>query len=252
LVEAMGGEIGIESVPGIGSLFWFEVPLALGDYAALKVAARRESVAVPSRCVLLVEDVELNRKLIAEMLTAHGHHVTLAMIGQEAVELVAREPFDVVLMDVQMPVMDGEEATRMIRRLPPPAGEMPVFALSANVMAAERERYLRAGMNGALAKPINWQQLFEVLRQCEGPGQGTVVQQDVTDPGADLPARRAAAMSPIDAKVLDRLRELQAGNTDLTANWQKSSFVISDVVWRSCAMRWAVRTRQLLPGQRTR
>jgi two-component system, sensor histidine kinase len=196
LVNAMGGEIGVESVPGIGSRFWFEIPLALGDTPLTEAAALRELVAGPSRRVLLVEDVELNQVLITDMLRAHGHDVTLAKNGMEAVDLAAKEAFDLVLMDVQMPVMDGVEATRHIRRLPPPAGEVPVLALSANVMAAEQARYMAAGMNGALAKPIDWGQLFEALARYGGSGQKP------TD-------NAGKADTPIDLAVLARLQDLQ-------------------------------------------
>ena len=77
--------------------------------------------------------------------------------------LAARERFDVVLMDVRMPGMDGVEATRQIRKLPPPAGAVPVLALSANVLPEEQARYLAAGMNGTLTKPIDWPELFAAL-----------------------------------------------------------------------------------------
>jgi CheY-like chemotaxis protein len=107
---------------------------------------RHPLVAVPPQRVLLVEDVKLNQALIADMLRSHGHDVTIAVNGEEAVRLVRLESFDIVLMDVQMPVMDGVEANRRIRALPSPAGQVPVLALSANVMAHERECYLSAGM----------------------------------------------------------------------------------------------------------
>jgi signal transduction histidine kinase/CheY-like chemotaxis protein len=162
LVEAMGGEIGVASAPGAGSLFWFEVPLERGSSASPQ-GEQRNAVASPPRRVLLVEDVELNRVLIADMLRAHGHEVATAAHGREAVALAARERFDLVLMDVQMPVMDGVEATRQIRKLPPPAAAVPILALSANVLPEDRARYLAAGMSGALAKPIDWPQLFAAL-----------------------------------------------------------------------------------------
>lgn len=162
LVEAMGGEIGVESRPDTGSLFWFEVPLERGSPPPPQ-AAPRVPEAGPPRRVLLVEDVELNRVLIADKLRAYGHEVVTAEDGQEAVALAARERFDVVLMDVRMPGMDGVEATRQIRKLPPPAGAVPVLALSANVLPEEQARYLAAGMNGTLTKPIDWPQLFAAL-----------------------------------------------------------------------------------------
>src|SRR4029453_4094199 len=83
--------------------------------------------------------------------------------GAEAMELGARERFDVVLMDVQMPVMDGVEATRRIRQMAGPAREVPIIGLTANVLASEQKRYLAAGMDACLTKPIDWTQLFAAL-----------------------------------------------------------------------------------------
>ncbi|HVE21019.1 MAG TPA: ATP-binding protein [Acidocella sp.] len=162
LVEAMDGEIGVESRPDMGSLFWFEVPLERGSLPSPPAAPRVPEPSPPRR-VLLVEDVELNRVLIADKLRSYGHEVVTAENGQEAVALAARERFDVVLMDVRMPGMDGVEATRQIRTLPPPAGAVPVLALSANVLPEEQARYLAAGMNGTLTKPIDWPQLCTAL-----------------------------------------------------------------------------------------
>ena len=227
LVEAMGGEIAVESVVGVGSRFWFETPLELGDVVAVKAAMRHLPVAVPPQRVLLVEDVELNQVLIADMLRSHGHAVTVAANGEEAVGLVRRERFDLVLMDVQMPVMDGVEATRRIRALASPVGEVPVLALSANVMAHERERYLAAGMNGVLTKPIDWPQLFEAManygcigESAAGPKAeaGPAVDLSVHGPGAaaGVAATSPDVAMPIDHTVLDKLRRLQGGTDDMT------------------------------------
>ncbi len=117
------------------------MPLELGN--AVAVAQRTQDLAADlSRLrVLVADDVAINRDLLEEMLGRHGHEVLLAEDGAAAVAIVARERLDVVLMDVQMPVMDGLKATRRIRRLPPLAGTVPIFALTASIMA-ERARAL--------------------------------------------------------------------------------------------------------------
>ena len=208
LVEAMDGVIGVESVPRVGSLFWFDIPLKRGTIKRPQAAEERTLVAGPPRRVLLVEDVELNRVLIADMLRSRGHAVTIAENGLEAVAAVEQEPFDLVLMDVQMPVMDGMEATRRIRRLPPPAGAVPILALSANVFPEDRDRYLAAGMNDALTKPIDWPQLFAALAKYGPPGESAETHEDAAGAEASLtmpefPAAMAVMPSPTDPPLDD-------------------------------------------------
>ena len=163
LVEAMGGTIGVESEPGAGSNFWFELTLPLGDAAKLADRPHTATGAIPPLRVLMADDVAANRELVSAMLTRHGHRVDLAENGSQAVECAQRGGYDVVLMDVQMPVMDGLEAVRRIRRLPPPVGTVPILALTANVMPNEQRRYLAAGMDRCLIKPIVWGDLFAAL-----------------------------------------------------------------------------------------
>ena len=170
IVEAMGGEIGVASTPGAGSRFRFSVRLHEGVDDAAQAAATRSPAAdgaaagpgAPRRAlrVLLAEDNPVNQKLAQLMLAKLGHRAVVAGNGEEAVALVAREAFDLVLMDMQMPVMDGIEATRRIRA----AGvALPIVAMTANAMEADRERCREAGMDGFLAKPVRAPELAAVI-----------------------------------------------------------------------------------------
>src|SRR3954463_1789357 len=141
LVEAMGGGVGVDSVPGRGSTFWFDLPFAIGDPGQVVVPAGYVSKKRSPLRILVVEDVKLNRDLIGHMLEREGHEVDFAVNGAEAVEHAKRNKLDAILMDVQMPVMDGLEATRRIRALPVDARRVPIIGVTADVLASERERY---------------------------------------------------------------------------------------------------------------
>ncbi|GAP35817.1 PAS domain-containing hybrid sensor histidine kinase/response regulator [Piscinibacter sakaiensis] len=168
LVELMGGELGLRSVPGEGTRFWFEVTQLepVPDEAPEDPASshgRFERLVGAS--VLLVEDNELNRLVGEEMLRRLGAEPLLASSGPEALSMLRSRPVDAVLMDIQMPGMDGLETTRRIRALPAPVGQVPVIAMTANAMAGDRERSLAAGMNDHVTKPIDRTALGEVLAQ---------------------------------------------------------------------------------------
>jgi len=108
---------------------------------------------------LIVEDNEINQLLTINMLEGEGIPSKIARHGEEALRVLKVERFDLVLMDIQMPVMDGFEATRAIRQLPPPLCDLPIIALTANAMSGDRERCLEGGMNDYIAKPIEPDQL---------------------------------------------------------------------------------------------
>ncbi|WP_169728364.1 ATP-binding protein [Geminicoccus roseus] len=162
LIEAMGGQIGVTSTRGIGSCFWFQVTLELGSAPD---AAPLDATAMPPLRVLVVDDGAVNRKLVSQMLGRYGHQVTAARNGVEAVEMMVRGRFEMVLMDVQMPVMDGIEATRLIRDLPDPRNKVPVLGLTASILPEEYQRCRDAGMNDVLVKPVEWEQLFGAIAE---------------------------------------------------------------------------------------
>ncbi len=168
LVELMGGEIGVDSQPGSGSIFWFALPLLPAGNAAVPPEAAFPSHAEPGSPgvrILLAEDLEMNRDLAVAMLTKAGHRIDSVKDGAAAVVAVQESAYDLILMDVQMPVMDGLEATRRIRALPGPVGRIPILALSAGVLAVEVERCFQAGMNAHLAKPLDKAKLLAAIAQ---------------------------------------------------------------------------------------
>ena len=176
LAEMMGGGAGASSVPGAGSSFWFTARLKKGaPGAAGTVAASSESAEVAlqrrhrGRRVLLAEDEPINREITCSLLDSAGLRVDEANDGLEATTLASQHDYDLVLMDMQMPHMDGLEATRRIR-----AGDRnrstPVVALTANAFSEDRDRCLAAGMSDFLAKPIEPRILFAtLLRWLDGP-----------------------------------------------------------------------------------
>ena len=113
----------------------------------------------------MAEDNAINQKLAVSLLGRDGHQVTVVENGEAAVKAVAAGTFDLVLMDMHMPGMDGLEATRHIRALPHPAGRVPIVALTANAYAEDRENCLSAGMNGYVVKPIRREELLSAIQQ---------------------------------------------------------------------------------------
>jgi hypothetical protein len=153
LVTLMGGEIGVISTEGAGSTFWFELPFGLPP-SSPPPSVQAAPVAMRSLRVLLAEDNAVNQRVVEVILCRAGHEVRVVATGAAAVAAVAAERFDLVLMDVQMPEVDGFEATRRIRALPGAQGRVPVLALTADVLAGVEAVSRRAGMNGYLAKPV--------------------------------------------------------------------------------------------------
>ncbi|MFO1417225.1 MAG: PAS domain S-box protein [Methylotetracoccus sp.] len=179
IAQFMGGEAGVASTPGKGSTFWFTTRLRKAGAPATSRtsnASEADTGALllrshPGRRILLVEDDALNQEVAHFLLTEAGQLVEIAANGMEAVALAAVNPYDLVLMDLQMPRMDGLEATRAIRMLPDHA-RTPIVAMTANAFAEDRTRCLEAGMNDFLSKPVAPTALYGMLMRWLDRGSG--------------------------------------------------------------------------------
>ena len=189
LVEQMGGTLHLDSAVGQGSTFTFALTLPRARAQPVAPApAPAPTKAVAGLRVLVAEDNAVNRLLVRLLLTHHGVHVTEATTGAEALARVRAEVFDVVLMDVQMPEMNGLDATAAIRALPDPArARVPILALTANAFRADTDRYLAAGMNGCLTKPFEEAELVRLLAELAAGGAAAPAGAPLAAPPAALP-----------------------------------------------------------------
>ncbi len=172
LVERMGGEIGAGSEPEAGSTFHFELDLPAGAELAPAHQARQRDVLMESRAlpadapaVLVVEDSPVNRVVATRVVERCGYHVTAVNNGQEALDALSARHYDAILMDCQMPELDGYEATREIRRREAGDRHTPIIAMTAHAMTGDRERCLLAGMDDYVSKPVRAQALGELLER---------------------------------------------------------------------------------------
>ncbi|MFZ5608962.1 MAG: ATP-binding protein [Pseudomonadota bacterium] len=165
LIEQMGGAIEVASTPGKGSVFSFTIPCrpAVEERQPSAAPPPKPACNAPALKLLVAEDNEINREVARLLLEGLGHDCHFVTNGAEALAAIEAQPFDLILMDIQMPVMDGLSATRAIRALEGKAGMTPIIALTANAMPGDREAYLAAGMQDYIAKPIEPEALAAVL-----------------------------------------------------------------------------------------
>jgi CheY-like chemotaxis protein len=215
----MGGKVGYRPNPAGGSEFWFELPVEPTDEFRSRGSALCQALNQSELHILVVEDVAVNQELAIAMLTRRGHRVSVASNGREAVAAVQQQNFDLVLMDVQMPIMDGITATKLIRLTVGASRDVPIIALTANILPDQVAAFKMAGMDDHVSKPIKIAELTDAIarnvpRRVERSTENSV---DAAPSRADFDRAvfdQLAAMLPPD-RLLVHLASLQSALSEV-------------------------------------
>ncbi len=206
LCELMHGRIGVDSALGDGSTFWLDIPFAPSELTEITApTSDRKSLAPVTQAsrILVAEDNAVNQTVISTILAKLGHECDVVGNGQDAVRKMREQSYDLILMDIQMPIMDGVTATKVIRVLPEPLCMVPVVALTANAMAGDCEAYMAAGFNAYLPKPLEIEQLQRAIADLTSASSGRTGGEAPTQvdgaPGPSQPAPPLATGAPGDA-----------------------------------------------------
>jgi hypothetical protein len=217
LVELLGGEIGLESIPGKGSTFWFTVSVERGNGKINQTNLTIETPTLPTEVlqerslrILIAEDNKINQKVISWLLAPLNGQFDIVENGLEAVAAVTRSNYDLVLMDIQMPEMDGVAATKQIRSLAGPVGQIPIIAMTANAMQGDREKYLLAGMNDYVAKPIDQRDFLTIITRI-----ASIPMPEIDETAAVPSLAGDTSDQPINEEAAEELNNLMGDLDDL-------------------------------------